>query len=297
MRYDLLMGNKQSNLYLTGLKRMIACLSAALIFAHLALAEDMSDGASNSTIPSIQPDAVKPAKNQANTVIVAVKGKISKNLVSKIKESIKLIEGDPIPAGFILLLDSSGGDGVAAMEIGRLLRKANAHIFVTGKCASACVFVLASGVVREFPPLSIGIHRGRLTISNNDAKILKDIALEDNPKYSKLLEKFEMKAKTYFNEMNISPEFYDAMQSTPSDEVHWLNNDEAIKFNLQGIDAEYLRTRSTFYQSQALRFQMDEQALVKRTAKVTENCLPFKDEQQQFMRCYRDTLSQRFPLY
>lgn len=276
---------------------MIGCLSALMLSTALASAEDMPNEAINITTPSTQTDLASGSKNQSHVVIVDVKGKISKNLVTKIKESIKLIEGDPIPAGFILLLDSSGGDGVAAMEIGRLLRKANAHIFVTGRCASACVFVLASGVVRESPPLSIGIHRGRLTLSNNDAKILKDIALDDSPRYSKLLEKFEMKAKAYFSEMNISPEFYDAMQSIPSNEVHWLDESEASKFNIQGIDANYLESRSAFYQSQTMRFQMDEQALIKRTAKVVENCLPLKDDQQQFMRCYRDTLSQRFPLY
>ena len=116
------------------------------------------------------PDAVAP--NQGKVMVIGINGLISKNALEKVRQSIGQVSGDPIPAGLIVLLDSAGGDGVAAMQIGRLLRKANAHVFVTGECASACIFVLASGVVRVAPSYSVGIHRGRVTMSDANAKNL-----------------------------------------------------------------------------------------------------------------------------
>jgi ATP-dependent protease ClpP protease subunit len=228
---------------------------------------------------------------------MAIKGHISKNLLKKIKESISLVENDSLPAGFIIFLDSGGGDAIAAMKIGRLLRKAKAHIFVTGKCASACVFVLASGVVRQFPGLSIGIHQGKLTISNNDAKVLKEIEPESNPRYQKILEKFETNAKTYLSEMNISPDFFEGMQKIPPKETHWMDDTELNTINLKGFDEDYLSSRITLTNNRPAGLPIEHEDLVTRTNEVMNNCISLKESHQKFVTCYMHTLLQRYPLY
>ena len=139
-----------------------------------------------------------PGKN--NTVVVSISGQISKNVLAKIKKSIAGVTGDPLPAGLIVLLDSPGGDGMAAMEIGRLLRASNAHVFVTGQCASACIFVLAAGVVRGAASLSVGIHRGRITMSDADAKILSDVDVSKNADAQNTLRSIFLMEKNYFAE-------------------------------------------------------------------------------------------------
>ncbi|CAN4267751.1 Clp protease proteolytic subunit /Translocation-enhancing protein TepA [Methylophilaceae bacterium] len=274
---------------------MLAALWLTL-HSPTVFAEELNERGIDPITPS-PPNSTDRENKESRVVVMGIKGHISKNLLKKIKESISLVENDPLPAGFIIFLDSGGGDGIAAMEIGRLLRKAKAHIFVTGKCASACVFVLASGVVRQFPALSIGIHQGKLTISNNDAKVLKDINPESNPRYQKILEKFETNAKNYFSEMNISPEFFEAMQKIPPKEIHWMDDTELTTMNLKGFDEDYLGLRETALKAKSGKLQIEREDLISRTNEVVSNCMGLKDNHQKFVTCYKNTLFQKYPLY
>lgn len=295
MRYDLCMTHQQSHRLLPCLLAILATLFLTLV-SLTVVAEELNEQNTDAINPS-PPNSIERDKKNSRVVLMGIKGHISKNLLKKIKESISLVENDPLPAGFIIFLDSGGGDGIAAMEIGRLLRKAKAHIFVTGKCASACVFVLASGVVREFPALSIGIHQGKLTISNNDAKVLKEIDPESNPRYQKILGKFETNAKTYLSEMKISPEFYEAMQKIPPNEIHWMDDTELTTINLKGFDEDYLGLRETILKAKSAKLQIEREDLISRTNEVISNCMDLKDNHQKFVTCYKNTLFQKYPLY
>ena len=93
-----------------------------------------------------------------------INGPISAALAPKIRAALDAIEPDRFPAGAIVLLNSQGGDGLAAIEIGRIVRAVRAHVFVRGRCASACTYVLAGGVVRGVArDHAVGIHSPRLT--------------------------------------------------------------------------------------------------------------------------------------
>ena len=150
---------------------------------------------------------------QKQIVLMGIQGQISKQVLERVRQSIGRVQGDPIPAGLIVLLDSPGGDGNAAMAIGRLLRAANAHVFVTGQCASACIFLLASGVVRSAAAYSVGIHRGRITISDANAKVIQEVNIEENPKAKAALLQFEGLALNYFQEMGMSDALFPLMQA------------------------------------------------------------------------------------
>lgn len=75
--------------------------------------EIQADKALNSSSPLVD-------ENGDRTVVIGITGSISKNTLASLKQALPKVKGDPIPAGLIVLLDSAGGDGVAAMEMGRL---------------------------------------------------------------------------------------------------------------------------------------------------------------------------------
>lgn len=234
------------------------------------------------------------AAAQGKVMVVGIKGQISKNALEKLKQSIGQASGDPIPAGLIVLLDSPGGDGVAAMQMGRLLRKANAHVFVTGQCASACIFVLASGVVRVAPSYSVGIHRGRITMSDSNAKIIKEVDINDNPQAKAALQHFESQAPLYFSEMGMSPELFPLMQSHQFKGVYRLSSAEIAKTKLSGFETGYLQQRAAFYRNQTGPYRMDEDELKSRTQRVASRCSGFEKHHTEFISCYKETLRDPF---
>ena len=198
-----------------------------------------------------------PVISEGRVVVMAIKGQISRKVLESIRGSISQVQGDPLPAGLIVLLDSPGGDGMAAMKIGQLLRTQQAHVFVTGQCASACIFVLASGVVRGAPAYSVGIHRGRITKSDANAKILEEVNIQSNPEARRLLEQFEKTAPVYFSQMGMPPELFQAMQSHQLKGVYRLSSEEVIFYGLNGFDPQYLDLRAEQLEKAKGLYRMD----------------------------------------
>lgn len=232
-------------------------------------------------------------RTQSDRVVVtSLKGLISKNALEKLKQSIAQVRGDPIPAGLIILLDSQGGDGVAAMQIGRLLRAANAHIFVTGQCSSACIFVLAGGVVRVAPSYSVGIHRGRITLSDANAKVIQELDTNESATAKSALQAFERQAPLYLADMGMSSALFPLMQSHQMKGVYRLSASEIAKTGLVGFDKAYLRGRAGLYMKAP--YQMDEDELEKRTMRVASRCSGFEKQRLEFVYCYKETLRDPF---
>lgn len=234
--------------------------------------------------------AISAPNSPSRVVVMSIKGPISRNLVEKVKSNLAQVQGDPIPAGFIVLIDSKGGDGVAAMKIGKMLRDAKAHVFVNGDCASACVFILASGVVRGASAYSVGIHRGRITISDDNAKVIKEVDLDEDPKAKLALERFESASILYFKEMGLPPDFYHAMKSHKYKGVYRLSYEELIFYGLIGIEDQYLKHRSAFYEQQKGAFHMSKDEFHRRTLRVGTMCAPSTADQNAFVKCYKDSL-------
>ena len=234
------------------------------------------------------------ATRTANVVVMTISGRISKRTLESFKSASPVAKGDPIPAGLIVLLDSSGGDGAVAMEIGRMLRRAKAHIFVTGQCSSACMFILASGVVRGAPPYTVGIHRGRITVTDPDGKILKEVDASENPKAAAALKKFEQDAQAYFAEMGMPPQLFAAMQAHTQKGVYRLNHSEVAKFGLTGFEPQYFDQRAKLFEAQKGPYRMDGSELRRRTARVASRCGEFHADRKKFVDCYSEVLRDRF---
>lgn len=219
---------------------------------------------------------------------VEIKGSISRTLLANLKQLVQPLEFDSVPAGLIVFLDSKGGDGMAAIEIGKIFRDANAHVFVNGECASACVFVLAGGVVRGAPAFSVGIHRARITVSSDAGVIKKEVDANKDLTAQSLLAKFDASVMAYFSKMGIPQDLFIAMQSHPSKNVYRLSSHEIGHYGLNGIDRDYLQLRTQMYANKAGRWPKDSDELFRRTSKVSIECIQFNPV--DFTKCYRRVL-------
>ena len=233
---------------------------------------------------------VQSSGNPLQIKILQIKGAISRKLLASLKQTIAISDSDPVPAGLIILLDSKGGDGMAAIDIGRLLRKAKAHVFVTGECSSACILVLAGGVVRSAPTFSVGIQQARITLSSDAGVIKKEVDANENPVAKALLQKFDAAAKSYFSEMDIPPDLFEAMQSYSFRRVYRLSSHEITAYGLNGIEEDYLKQRTQMYAQRSGRWPKDEQELARRTAKVSTECMLYEANPVDFTKCYRRVL-------
>ncbi|CAM3820631.1 ATP-dependent Clp protease proteolytic subunit [Polynucleobacter antarcticus] len=231
-----------------------------------------------------------PAQESQHIRIVQIKGSISRKLLANLQKSITPTESDPVPAGLIVFLDSKGGDGMAAMEIGKILRNAHAHVFVNGECSSACILVLAGGVVRGAPTFSIGIHQARITLSNDSGVIKKEVDAKEDPVAKSLLDKFNTSAKVYFAEMEIPPDLFIAMQSYQTKRVYRLSSPEITAYGLNGIESSYLKQRTEMYAQRPGRWPKDPEELLRRTLKVSTECMRFDANPVDFTKCYRRVL-------
>lgn len=231
---------------------------------------------------------------QKQIVVIGIQGQISKQVLQRVRQSIGQVQSDPIPAGLIVLLDSPGGDGMAALAIGRMLRAANAHVFVTGQCSSACIFLLASGVVRSAAAYSVGIHRGRITISDANAKVIEEVNIEENPKAKAALLQFEDLALKYFQEMGMSDALFPLMQAHQLKGVYRMSYSQISKMGLSGFEKTYLGSRVAFYEAQQGPYKMNADEYERRTMRVASRCGAFDKHHQEFIRCYQQTLKDPF---
>jgi hypothetical protein len=123
----------------------------------------------------------------------------------------------------IVFLDSVGGDLVAAMEIGQIIRSRSfeTDVIVTARCASACVFILAAGVDRSAYG-KIGIHRPHF-----DDRYVADLTpAQARAKYEQL----QAGARSYLREMGMPDDLYIEMMRIPSDRIRSLSPEESYKF-------------------------------------------------------------------
>lgn len=251
--------------------------------------ESLSDGLGDSSV--IAQLVEGQAMGNRGTLVINLRGNISKNMLQKIQESIGSSNDDALPAGVIVLLNSPGGDGGAAIQIGRLLRQANAHVFVTGHCASACVFVLAGGVVRSALPYTLGVHHGRITVSDKNAKVLRELSAEDNPTLSNILNLFEQDASRYLDEMGIPPAFFENMQAYSPKEVRWLSEYEIFIYGFNEIDPVYFNQYLSWYKENSKGQRVEENKLSARMKIVLTKCRALDDFPKEFLECYKKTLS------
>lgn len=144
-------------------------------------------------------------------------------------------------------LASRGGDALEAMKIGKAIRSLRFEVEVPKYfessggyckfkpvadancvCASACVLTYLGGIHRYGNYL--GIHRTFLNHST-----LKELDMEDAARVSR---KISANLDLYLRDMGAPASFLEKMESTPSDEIEFLD-DEYIQSNLGGYAKEF----------------------------------------------------------
>ncbi len=213
---------------------------------------------------------------------------ITQKAVPGVRDALEGVDPGRFPASAIVLLDSPGGDGLAAIEIGRIVRAAKAHVFVRGRCASGCVYVLAGGVVRGVGrDKAIGIHRARLTTFVKGLGVV-DLNAASNPKAAAALEIGNRRSRDYFRDMGLPDAFYATMAATPAEGMRYLDLDELPALGLVGFDADYLASRGP---SAAKIYRISEQEYVRRTLAMPAKCLADPaSTPHEVVRCYRQVL-------
>jgi ATP-dependent protease ClpP protease subunit len=161
--------------------------------------------------------------------IFSIADKITSEDALHVKTALQAIKPETMPLSVrpLFYLNSPGGDIYAAMEMGRLLRKARATCIVPAhkQCASACVFVLAGCIERSVYG-KVAIHRPYSTY----------VGLRDYESAEKEYRRTETAAKHYLKEMNLSDKLYEAMVQIPPEQIRVLGRKEIEDFSLIGID-------------------------------------------------------------
>ncbi len=123
----------------------------------------------------------------------------------------------------ILLINSAGGDLDEAMAIGRWIRQQRLGVAARGDCASACIWILASGLIRNiWTHTKLRVHRPYLTVNEQKA--------------SERLRALLRQSKAYFEEMGVPSELSERMFSTPPDEATSLSAAQISYYRLDQPD-------------------------------------------------------------
>lgn len=180
---------------------------------------------------------------------VEVTGQIDRDSPSSLKAALELAKkrsdlrtlgGAP---AIHVYLHSPGGNVLAAMAMGSLLRTYGAEAWIRPQavCASACVLVLAGGVDRlAFDRAKIVIHRPRFE-SSLFAGLQQSQA---QAKYTAMANQ----VRDYLSAMGISERLFQRMMQVPSQDAFELSEETAKDMNLLGQDpafAEWDRARAS----------------------------------------------------
>lgn len=215
--------------------------------------------------------------------VVQFHGLINARHVDLIRSAVGLARGDVFPTRMVVMIDSLGGDGLAAIAIGRLLREMHAHVFVTGRCASACVFVLAGGVVRSARPYTVGVHRGKM-VAKARPNAAPGSGGPSEERLREMLANAEQSASRYLVEMGLPPTAFDTMQSIANDRVRWLSLEETDQLGLTGYDSDWLRRQSAELEAD---LSVKPPVFLERLGTAHRACEPENRKQEDFVACYK----------
>ncbi|MBK8065861.1 MAG: hypothetical protein IPK29_19115 [Betaproteobacteria bacterium] len=268
--------------------RRAALRSALALLACAAAA--LPAGAQAQSAQSAQ--SAQTAAGGRGAVVIELKGFLRTEVVAQLRQALEGADRERFPAGAILLLDSPGGEAEVGMQIGRMARAANAHAFVRGRCASACVLILAGSVLRAAPTGAVGLHRPQLALRPRSGPIVPLEAGDrsgSDPRAVALLDEVQKRMQAYLEEMGMPGTLWEAIMAVPAGGTRYLTREELKSYGLLGFDADYARMRAG---SAARRLNLPEEEYARRTLDTQNRCVDAAPAQSatEFARCYRRTL-------
>ena len=213
---------------------------------------------------------------------------ISKDDVSRFAElAERIVASGRTDVVTELGLNSPGGDVMAALAIGEIVRKdwIFTQVYDDAECASACVLILAAGAHRMVGERStVAIHRPYF-----------------EPKFFRGLDQAHAKAKydelaasvrAYLSNMGMSDQLFLEMMKVSSRDVRTLSDTEMETLNLLGSDPgydEWLRARNVAKYGEALWRQYED--WVQRETAYGQACVATRpqseDELQSWSYCLK----------
>lgn len=170
-----------------------------------------------------------------NRTHIAIYGHIRESAVAKLaaalpeaRRAADSFNHDNTPVVRVLL-NSDGGEVLAAIRLGQLLRRNGAEVWVLpdSTCSSACVLVLAGGVSRVVSPgARIGIHRPYFT----SEEFSRLSFAESQDSYRKL----SLLVRDYLSEMGIDNSLFTAMMRIESRNMTLITDEFAQAVQLDG---------------------------------------------------------------
>ena len=156
---------------------------------------------------------------------VEIQGPIDRALTSQAIELIRSIRPDVDE--LTVLLNSPGGDVLAAMELGEEIRNQSALTAVDddGQCVGACVLVLAAGVRRTPAPEKVGLQRLNFEQTRDRAK----------QKHAGLAKSVE----AYLARMGMPKRLFQEIRQQSSERVLLLDAQRLKALGLNGTDPAY----------------------------------------------------------
>lgn len=180
--------------------------------------------------------------------------------VKSFAKNFSKLKSDNPSVRALIWLDSPGGDIMAAMNIGRILRglRSIATVPESSGCSSACVFLLA-GATTRVPFGKIGIHRPYFTETRDLSYV------EAQTRYRAL----QFVVKTYLEEMNMPGRLYEEMNVVPPDQIRILTFDEISQLGLGADDPAENDIRDA---QDARKYRITKQELFSRRIKSSIVC-------------------------
>ena len=170
---------------------------------------------------------------------IAIRGEIRPEDLSTFKkymgwldrQKLKIkVGGDEKNFDYCVSLDSTGGDVMTALAIGNLMfeNQLAALVELGTSCSSACVYILASSVIRTPLSADINIHRPYSSSTDTSfAQVASDFA------------KIERIAVYQFKRVGVSAELWNAMMRVAPETTRRLSIEEIQRFGLLGADPAY----------------------------------------------------------
>lgn len=169
-------------------------------------------------------------------------------------------------------LNSVGGDVVAAMALGRILRREDKSAVVGpgDVCISACVLVLAGATHRANFGGKVGIHRP--FVGQDTATTVE----QQKAQYDRI----EKAIKTYLHEMNVDVRLYDDMFRISPSNVKYLTEEERRAYGLEDSDP-YIE--QAYHARRARDLGISTNELLRRQNEAWARC---KNRKTDFGKCY-----------
>lgn len=185
-------------------------------------------------------DGIVVVARSADTVTVSVRGALNADDVGRLRSAL---QGATRP---VLLLDTPGGDPLAAMRMGRLAREAGAAAIVTGRCASACVYLFAGAVERYAGEQAIGIHQTTLTRFVAGVGIV-EVAAQSSDFAREATQYVRDESRRYLLAMGIADTFHRDMQAVAARDMRWLTTAELNRAGMTVAGAALPAPRGELY--------------------------------------------------